>query len=59
MNPSVSTDLVGSAWSSTFRRTGMLASGDQTRTDILVSLAVNGMRETKPSPAAAVTVVPA
>ena len=38
---SVSTDLVGSAASSTFSRTWMPASGDQTRTVIVVLLAVN------------------
>ena len=55
----VSTALVASVWSSIFKRTGMPASGDQTRTEILVSVAVNGTFGLKPSPAGAVIVVPA
>ena len=60
---SVSTDLFGSAESSTFRRTGMPASGDQTRTVMRVSVTLNGILGEKPvctpAPLTAVTVVPA
>ena len=56
---SVSTDLLGSPWSSTFSRTGIPASGEKTRTDILVWLALKAILGVKPSCAAPVIVVPA
>ena len=59
---SVSTDLAGSVLSSTFRRTGMPASGDHTRTDMRVSVVLNGIFVEKPRctpPRVSVMVVPA
>jgi hypothetical protein len=59
---SVSTDLLGSVLSSTFRRTTMPASGDQTRTLMRVSVVLNGILGEKPSCTlfrVSVTVVPA
>ena len=54
---SVSTDLLPSAMSSSFSRIGMPASGDQTRTVIVVALLVKGMRA-KPPLATVTTVLP-
>ena len=54
---SVSTDLLPSVMSSSFRRTGMPASGDQTRSVIVVAVLLKGMRG-KPPLATVTTVDP-
>ena len=56
MVASVSTEIVLLVLSYTFRRTGMPASGEYTRTVIVVSVAVNGKGLSKPETSA--TVVP-
>ena len=56
---SVSTEMVGSAWSSTLSRTLMPACGEYTFTVIDLAVAANGIAVANPRVPSAVSVVPA